>query len=124
MRRALGLWQCAVLGLGVLVGSAVIAADASTVSRFVSLSDRFQSQLARPATRGLSAAQKRARAVCILTQFETEYGQTGVRALMDLMSVLSRNPEFDDPTVVAFNERYGGTYGAAVAGCTRSARGS
>lgn len=98
------------------------AADPGTVDRFVALSDRFQAQLARPQTAGFSAGQKRDRAVCILTRFEGEFGADGVASLMRLMDVLSRSPEFDDPTVVAFNDRYGGVYAATVEDCTQAAR--
>ena len=119
-------------GLGVLLSLALVAAapgaaaavDSGTISRFLRLSDQFHAQLPRSGVEGLSDSQRRARAECILTGFEQAHGSGGVKALMELMGVLSKSPEFDDPTVVAFNNRYGATYDPMVRQCTQSARSS
>ncbi|WP_112322368.1 hypothetical protein [Oceanibium sediminis] len=95
-----------------------------TVERFVRLSQAFHDQLPRSGIAGLSPAAQRARAVCILSRFETGYGPDGVAALMRLMSVLSSGAEFDDPSIVAFNERFGGSYDRIVGECTRASSGS
>lgn len=104
--------------------SAALAVDTGTIQRFVQLSDAFHARLPNSNTAGLSGAQKRKRADCILSGFESFYGDDGVRQLMDLMGVLSRGTEFDDPTVIAFNDRYGAGYDRLVSQCTRSATSS
>ena len=114
----LGVGPQHVAGVGKVPAGAV---DDRTVGRFVALSDQIPGQLASPATAGLSRAQKRARAVCILTRFETAYGADGVRSLMGLMGVLSKGAEFDDATIVAFNDRFGSRYDQIVRRCTRAA---
>ncbi|MEM7614052.1 MAG: hypothetical protein AAF245_03335, partial [Pseudomonadota bacterium] len=94
----------AALLLMALWAAPVPAVENRTVDRFLRLSDRFQTQLPRSEVKNLPQSAKRARAVCILSRFEEGFGADGVRALMNLMNVLSTGAEFDDPTIVAFNE--------------------
>ncbi|MSU88560.1 hypothetical protein GE300_02865 [Rhodobacteraceae bacterium 2CG4] len=106
-------------------GAPALAVDPDTVERFVRLSDRFHAQLEGSSpVAGLSAPQRRSRAVCILTRFEEGFGAAGVLQLLDLMSVLSKGAQFDDPTIIAFNERFGADYRMIQGECTRQARGS
>ena len=112
------------LALALGTTGACAAVDEGTVSRFVNLSAAFHAQLPRSGIAGLDGSQQRARAVCILTRFEGAYGRAGVEELMSLMAVLSRGTEFDDPTVVAFNRRYGGAYDQTERQCTSDARSS
>jgi len=113
----------AALMITVITPQPVWAVDNGTVDRFLRLSERFQSQLPGSRVLSLSPAAKRDRAVCILSRFEDGFGNNGLQALMSLMNVLSRGAEFDDPTIVAFNERVGTEYDRAERQCTRSARG-
>ncbi len=106
-----------------LTASASLAVDNGTVDRFLRLSERFQSQLPGSQVQRLPVGAKRDRAVCILSRFEDRFGNNGVRALMNLMNVLSTGAEFDDPTIVAFNEQFGSEYDRAERQCTRAASG-
>lgn len=121
--RGSGLVAAAALALALVAPVALAVTDAA-VSRFLQHSNKFHAQLPQSDVAGLSDTQRRARAVCILSRFEDAYGSDGVQQLMGLMSVLSRGTEFDDPTVVAFNQRFGGAYDRTVRACTRAARSS
>lgn len=94
------------------------------IANFVKRSDAFQKKLPRSRVLNLSAPQRRARAACILGNMEERHGSQGVGAVMQLMSVLSQGAEFDDPTIVSFNEAFGSDYDRIVAQCTRTASGS
>lgn len=119
-----GVFAAAVaLVLGVGYAGEARAVDDRTVQRFLSLSERFQSQLPGSQVLSLTPAAKRARAVCILSRFEDGFGANGLQALMNLMNVLSTGAEFDDPTIVAFNERFGAEYDRTERQCTRAALG-
>lgn len=113
----------AALTLGLMCAVPAAAVEGRTVERFMRLSDRFHTQLPRSEVVSLSRRAKRARAVCILSRFEEGFGPDGVRALMNLMNVLSTGAEFDDPTIVAFNERFGRQYDRTERQCTRAATG-
>ncbi len=95
--------------------------EKQTVDRFVRLSEQFHARLPASQIAGLSTPARRNRAVCILTRFETAFGGDGVRSLMGLMGVLSKGAEFDDATIVAFNDRFGPQYDRIVTRCTRNA---
>ena len=112
-----------VLAAGFAASPARAVSDA-TVDRYVRLSDAFHAQLSRSPIAGLSADARRARAVCILSRFEQGFGAEGVAALMELMDVLSQGAEFDDPTIIAFNDRFGASYDRTETECTGQARGS
>ncbi|MEO0912112.1 MAG: hypothetical protein AAFY59_03860 [Pseudomonadota bacterium] len=94
------------------------------IAQFLSRSDAFQKMLPRSRVLSLSVAQRRARAACILGSMEAQHGTRGVGAVMRLMSVLSQGAEFDDPTIVSFNEAFGSDYDRIVSQCTRTASGS
>jgi len=116
-------------GLALLLGWAMAAGpatavDSAAVSRFLTMSDRFHAQLPGSPVAGLADQQRRTRAVCILTRFEEGFGAQGVPALLSLMDVLSKGAQFDDPTIIEFNERYGADYERIQAECTRQARDS
>lgn len=104
-----------------LAAAPVSALENATVDRFLSLSSGFHAQLPRSPVAGLGPAAQRDRAVCILTRFESAFGSEGVNALMGLMSVLSKGAEFDDATIVAFNDRFGPRYDTIVTRCTQAA---
>ncbi|MHA3978020.1 hypothetical protein ACW9UR_10080 [Halovulum sp. GXIMD14794] len=108
----------------ILVAAPVWSVDSTTVGRFVRLSDRFHAQLPNSPIAGFDAGQRQSRAVCILTRFESGFGSGGVSALMKLMDVLSKDAQFDDRTIVAFDERYGPDYRRIQEECTRAARSS
>lgn len=111
--------------LGWMLGTGPAAAvDSAAVSRFLTMSDRFHAQVPGSLVAGLSDQQRRVRAVCILTRFEEGFGARGVPALLSLMDVLSKGAQFDDPTIIEFNERYGADYQRIQAECTRQARSS
>lgn len=112
------------IGLLLLVAAPANAADAATVDRFLRLSDNFHARLSGSPLGGLADTQRRARADCILSRFEEHHGAVGVAALMDLMNVLSDGAEFDDPTIIAFNDRFGPDYDRIERECTRLVRGS
>lgn len=101
-----------------------LAASDRQISEYVELSDQFNSKLPRSTIAGLTERQQRLRADCILDDFEDRFGQAGVSRLMELMRVLARGAEFDDPTIVGFNEAYGAVYDRMVSDCTRTARSS
>ncbi len=107
-----------------LAPTRAMAVTDGEIGRFVELSDRFNAKLPRHTFSGFSDDQKRARATCILMGFEGRFGSEGVSALMDLMSVLARGAQFDDPTIVSFNGRFGSVYDSLVDQCTRRARSS
>ncbi|MEM8789844.1 MAG: hypothetical protein AAGE76_16440 [Pseudomonadota bacterium] len=109
------------LGAGLCLATPAWAVDSGTVDRFVRLSARFHAQLPNSDVTGLSGAAQRTRAVCILSRFESAFGSGGVQALMNLMSVLSQGAEFDDPTIIAFNDRFGSAYDRTERDCTRAA---
>jgi len=120
MRRA----GRAAVALMVWAGAAVVSAapawavQPATVERFVRLSDRFHARLPKSRVTDLPPAARQERAVCILSRFEADYGADGVKSLMRLMNVLSKGAEFDDPTIIAFNERYGSAYNRTEKECT------
>lgn len=107
-----------------MLAEPALAVTDGDVARFVSLSERFNSQLSRSAVKGLSAGQQRIRANCILESIEDGFGAQGVAAVMNLMQVLAKGTEFDDPTIVEFNKRFGGHYDKAARNCLNVARGS
>lgn len=115
-RAALALlaWICA----AVVPSTPALAVETATVNRFVRLSDRFHARLPNSRLSDLPAAAREERAVCILSRFEAAYGPEGVKSLMRLMNVLSKGAEFDDPTIIAFNERYGSSYNRTEKECT------
>lgn len=104
-----------------LPAAPVWAVESATVDRFMRLSDRFHARLPKSRVVDLPPAAREERAVCILSRFEADYGAEGVKSLMRLMNVLSKGAEFDDPTIIAFNERYGSSYNRTEKECTRSA---
>lgn len=128
MSRAVGRQENGLLCLAVtallLAASPAKPVENRTVDQFVQLSQAFHQRLPRSGLAGLGAEAQRNRAVCILTRFESGYGSDGVAALMRLMSVISKGAEFDDPNIIAFNERFGGSYDRIVGDCTRAAAGS
>gem|GEM_PF-6469741 len=108
-----------VIVLGLHFGPAK-AVENQTVERFVQLSAQFHRQLPNSRVASFNGDQQRERAVCILTRFERSFGDAGVGALMGLMSVLSKGAEFDDATIVAFNDRFGPQYDQIVRRCTNA----
>lgn len=118
-----GLAGAALIALLALCLPAV-GAESATVDRFIRLSQSFHAQLPRSGLTGLSDSAQRERAVCILSRFEERFGPSGVDALMGLMNVLAKGTQFDDPTVIGFNEQYGGPYDRIVGQCTQRARSS
>jgi hypothetical protein len=105
-------------GAAILPSAPAWAVESATIDRFVRLSDRFHARLPKSRVSDLPAAARQERAVCILSRFEADYGPEGVKSLMRLMNVLSKGAEFDDPTIVAFNERYGSSYNRTEKECT------
>lgn len=120
-RRFLGRAAVAVM---LVAATPAWPVDSATVSRFVRLNDRFHAQLPSSPLAGFSANQRQNRAVCILTRFESGFGASGVSALMKLMDVLSKGAQFDDQTIVSFDERFGADYRRIQEECTRTARNS
>ena len=114
----------AVALLAALLPAAASAQTREQIARFMQLSDRFDAQLPRPRTARMSDRAKRARAVCILSGFEGRYGGEGLESVMALMQVLARGAEFDDPTIVAFNDAYGQSFNRLVTRCTNRAGGA
>lgn len=111
----------ALAGVTVLSAAPARAVEPATVDRFVRLSDRFHTLLRNSRVADLPASAREERAVCILSRFESDHGPDGVGSLMRLMNVLAKGAEFDDPTIIAFNERYGPSYNRTERECTRRA---
>lgn len=112
------------VALALISAEPAFAVTDGDVARFVTLSERFNSQLSRSAIEGLNAGQQQVRANCILQRIEERFGTQGVAAVMNLMQVLASGTEFDDPTIVEFNKRFGGPYDKAARNCLKVARGS
>lgn len=119
--KATTLWFVFGLAVALSASSPINALENQTVDRFLQLSSKFHAQLPRSRVARLSATQQKQRAVCILTRFEGRFGADGVSALMGLMSVLSQGAQFDDSTIVAFNDRFGPQYDQIVQRCTNAA---
>lgn len=115
---------CLLVAIATIAASPAWPVTDAVVSRFVVLSDQFNAQLSKSSVRGLSKPQRVVRARCILGRIEDDFGQGGVSALMNMMKVLSKGTEFDDATVVSFNEAYGRDYNRALNRCGRAARNS
>ncbi|NNU79690.1 hypothetical protein HMH01_04470 [Halovulum dunhuangense] len=113
----------AIVACGLAV-TPVSAADPAMVERFAALADAFSARLPRSPLEGLAPASRRDRADCILTNFETAHGASGLSALMSMMSVLASGAQFDDQTIVDFNARFGPDYDRIEMECTRAQRGS
>lgn len=114
-----------ILGLcSVLCATPALSVSDAQVSRFVRLSDQFNAKLSRSEVAGLDGAQRAVRGKCILETLEQKHGAPAVSAVMALMQTLAGGAEFDDPTVVEFNDRYGDAYNAATRTCLSLARNS
>lgn len=119
-RRRTGIISLAI-GLAVLAGSPALAVSKGQIERFLRSSDAFEERLPRSPILRLSDRQRRARAACILTEFEAAHGTKGLRAVFDLMAVLSSGAEFDDPTIISFNDRFGPEFDRIESSCTNRA---
>ena len=117
-------WRLTLFSLCLLSAGPAFSVADSDVVRFVKLSEQFNAQLSKSAIAGLSQDQRRIRAQCILDTLEQQHGRGGVEAVMQLMQVLSVGTEFDDPTVVDFNSKFGDAYNAASRNCLKVARNS
>lgn len=117
-----GLRRAVVAALALLAAMVPAAAvEPARIDRFTTLSDRFHARLPDSPLRGVPPAARRARAECLLQRFEDRFGAEGVAAVMELMAVLADGAEFDDPTIIRFNEAYGPVYDSVQRACTRQA---
>lgn len=100
-------------GVMLCAAGSAAAVTPSQVATYARLDTAFTQRLGK----SLAADDAKARAQCMLAEFDAAGGARAVNELLGLMTVLSGPSQFDDPQIVAFNAEYGPLYARALSGC-------